>query len=226
MISKNFECSFCGKGFVSEDRFLKHRCKQMIREEEFKTPIGQAAWLYYQKWMKEHHRQVPKSASFLHSKFYSSFHRFAQFVKRVSMPDVDAFIKLMVTRDIHPSIWNTDDAYALYLEYLDRRGDPTKHAEITINTLFDIADAAQCQVGDVFDVLTPPEVIQLLRERRLSPWILLNSKKFMQFYVSRVSAEERIMMESIIRPTYWAEKFKKHPEMLKNMKTYVMELKM
>lgn len=225
MRDKNFDCDFCGKSFVSEERFLKHRCKQMIREEEFRTPIGQAAWLYYQKWMKAHHRQVPKSTSFLHSKFYSSFIRFANFVKRVSMPDVDAFINLMVNRDIHPSIWNTDDAYALYLEYLDRRGDPTKHAEITINTLFDIAEAAECEVCEVFDVLSPPEVIQLLRERRLSPWVLLNSKKFVQFFVSRVSPEERIIMESIIRPDYWKAKFEKHPDMLQNMKIYVSELK-
>lgn len=224
MRERRYECKFCHAKFVHEDRFLKHRCKQMIRDEEFRTPLGQAAWLYYQEWMKAYRRQVPRSSAFLHSKFYSSFVRFAKFVKRVHLPDPKTFIHLMKEKDIAPSIWNSDQVYAIYLEFLDRKGDPKKQAEITINTLFDIAEAAECSVGDVFDVLTPNETIQLMRERRLSPWILLNSKKFMEFFVQQVSPEERIIMESIIRPNYWAEKFQSRPNDRELMRTYVSEL--
>lgn len=203
---------------------MKHRCKQMIRDEEFRTPLGQAAWLYYQQWMKAYRRQIPRSQSFLHSKFYGSFVRFAKFVKAVHLPDPETFIWLMKEKDISPTIWNNDQVYALYLEFLDRKGDPQKQAQVTIDTLFDIADAADTDPGDVFNILTPSEVIQFLRERRLSPWVLLNSKKFMEFYVNRVSAEERIIMESIIRPKYWGEKFQKHPQAVEMMRKYVAEL--
>ena len=224
MTGYNFECHFCGTRFKSEERFLKHRCKQMIRDEEFKTPIGQAGWLYYQEWMKAHHRRVPQSQSFFHSKFYTSFIKFAKFVKRLNMPEPKMFIWLMKERDIHPTIWCTDQAYSLYLEFLDRKGDPFKHAEITINTLFDIAEAANCEVGEVFNVMTSNEVIQFLRERQLSPWILLNSKKFMEFFVSKVTSEEKIIIESIIRPSYWSEKFQKCPDVVTRMREYVTEL--
>lgn len=196
----------------------------MIRDEEFRTPIGQAAWHFYQEWMKAYRRQVPRSSAFLNSKFYSSFIRFAKFVKRVHLPDPKTFIVLMKEKDISPSIWNNDQVYAIYLEFLDRKGDPKKQAQITIDTLFDLAEAAKCDVSDVFTVLTPSEVIQLLRERRLSPWILLNSEKFRLFFADCVSPEERIIMESIIRPNYWAEKFQSRPEDRQLMKTYVSEL--
>lgn len=196
----------------------------MARDEEFRTPVGQAAWNYYQEWMKAYKRQVPRAQAFLHSKFYSSFVRFAKFAKRVHLPEPKTFVWLMKERDISPAIWNNDQVYAIYLEFLDRQGDPKKAAETTINTLFDIADAAECETSDVFDILTPNEVIQLLRERRLSPWILLNSKKFLKFFVERVSNEERIVMESIIRPNYWGEKFTKRPEDVELMKKYVAEL--
>ena len=73
---------------------------------------------------------------------------------------------------------------------MDRKAPPVKQAEITINTLFDLSHERECEVADIFDVLTPNEVIQLLRQRRLSPWILLNSTKFKQFFVNRVSSEE------------------------------------
>lgn len=226
MRERKFECSFCHTKFVSEDRFLKHKCKQMIRDEQFRMAIGQAAWIYYQYWMKVQHRQVPRSTSFLHSKYYTSFIRFAEFVKKVQLPEPETFIWLMTEKEILPPMWDKDQVYAIYLEFLDMQGNPKKQAETTINTLFQAADAAECEVEEIFEVLTPNDVMQLLRQRRLSPWLLLNSKKFMKFFVERLSSGEQIVMESIIRPNHWAEKFKKRPKDVELMKRFVSELKL
>ncbi len=224
MKEKRFQCTFCEQRFHLETRFMKHRCKQMQRDEEFRTTNGQAAWQHYQKWMKAYRRTVPKSSAFLHSKFYNSFIRFAKFVKKVHLPDPELFIKLMKDKEISPTIWHDDQVYALYLEFLDRRAPPIKQAQITINTLFDFATERECDVSDIFNVLTSNEVIHLLRQRRLSPWILLNSTKFTQFFINNVVGEERIIMESIIRPDYWSEKFSTCPEDVERMKLYVAEL--
>ena len=224
MKEKRFQCKFCEQRFHLETRFLKHHCKQMQRDEEFRTTEGQAAWQYYQKWMRVYRRTVPKSSAFLHSKFYNCFIRFARFVKKVNLPDPELFIWLMKEKDFSPTIWHDDKVYALYLEFLDRRAPPIKQARITINTLFDIATSNDCEVSEVFDKLTSNEVIHLLRQRRLSPWILLNSQVFTQFFINKVVGEERIIMESIIRPDYWHEKFSSSPEDVERMKLYVAEL--
>ena len=68
----HFRCSFCNATFVTEDRYIKHNCKHMKRAEEMKSPIGQAAWAFYQAWMKAYHRMVPNIDSFTKSKFYQS----------------------------------------------------------------------------------------------------------------------------------------------------------
>lgn len=224
MKERRFECKFCGGKFVYEDRFLRHKCKQMIRDEEFRTPIGQAAWHFYQEWMKAYRRQVPRSSAFLHSKFYSSFIRFAKFVKRVHLPDSELFVRLMKEKDISPTIWTNDQVYAIYLEFMDRKAPPLKQAGITVNTLMNLADEKECNVEDIFDHIAPNELIQLMRERRLSPWILLNSSKFKQFFVDRVSPEERIVLESIIRVHYWQQKFTSQPDDVERMRAFVREL--
>lgn len=195
----------------------------MKRHEEFQTPIGQAAWIYYSKWLKAQKRQVPRAETFLQSKFYKPLIRFARFVKRVNMPDIDTFIWLMREKDMPPVLWTNDDAYAAYLEFLDRRADPYARAQTTVTTLFQIADAAECDVSEVFDVLTGAEVVQLLRERRLSPWVLLFSKKFMAF-VQTSSPEEITMIETIVRPAHWKERFAKAPEVVTKMQEFVKEL--
>jgi len=195
----------------------------MQRDEEFRTPIGQAAWMYYQEWMKVHRRQVPRADSFLHSKFYRSFIKFSKFVRTVQMPDPKLFIWLMKEKDVEPVLWATDGAYAAYLEFTDRKGDPRTQANITIDTIFKIADVAEVSHTDVFDVVTSAEVIQLLRQRRLSPWLLLHSKKFHTFVLNS-SSEERTILETIIRPKYWGKKFQDNPETVALMKRYVSEL--
>lgn len=226
MVEARYQCKFCGHRFVHENRFLKHQCKQMKREETFQQPLGQAAWIFYQKWMRANKKMAHNANAFLHSKFYNSFIKFAEFVKTVRMPEPDLFIALMTERDIAPTIWTSDQVYALYLEYMDKKISPQKHAEITINTLFDHAEKAEVGVESVFDTLTAHDVIQMLRERRLSPWILLNCPSFTRFFKEKTTPEERIVMESIIRPVYWKDKFLKHPEIVQQMKVYVRELKL
>jgi len=224
MADPKYECKFCGKRFVHEARYFAHRCKQMIRDEEFRTPIGQAAWILYQKWMKAYRRIVPPAKTFLHSKKYTSFIKFAKFVQKTHIPDTDSFIWLMREKDIDPTIWSNDQVYSMYIEFLDRRAKPTKQAEITVNTVFKIADAADVEPGEVFDILEPNEVIELFRRRQFSPWLLLHSSKFKQFFIDRLNQEQKLILETIIRPKYWGEKFQKYPEDVENMKKYVKEL--
>lgn len=226
MPNTNYQCKFCNTRFVHEDRFLRHHCKQMKRDEEFRSVLGQQAWVFYQNWMKAHRRMVPAAKSFIHSKYFNSFVKFASFANKVHLPDTGAFIWLMKDKDILPTIWTNDQVYSMYLEFMDRKVAPKRHAEITINTLFDLSDEHQCEVSDVFNHLTPNEVIMLLRGRRISPWLLLKSDKFKEFFLNATSQEEKIIMETIIRPDYWSKKFAANPDAIKSMLLYVAELKL
>jgi hypothetical protein len=219
-------CEKCGTRFTLEQRFLKHKCKQMKREELLSTPIGQSAWILYQKWMHSNRKTVKNAASFLHSNYFNSFIKFAQFVKQTKIPDVDVYIAIMNDKQVSPTLWTNDLIYSMFLEYFDKTITPARHAEITIDTLFTQAEEAGVDVSEIFDTLTPNEVIQLLRQRRLSPWILLNSPKFSKFFREKTTTEHRITMESIIRPSYWKKKFESKPEIVKQMKVYVNELKL
>ncbi len=223
MMEANFRCNHCGHSFVYEDRYLRHRCKQMIRKEEVETILGQTAWFHYQAWMRAQHHLIPHIKSFLHSKFYSPFMRFAKFAKDVRIPDPDLYIKQMVALDMQPVLWTNDQVYVAFLEHMDRKVPANKNAQITIETLFDYADALGCDIGDVFSKIDANECIQLMRQRKLSPWLLLHIDKFKQFY-AQLSRDQKIVLETIIRPKYWSEKLKNNPEIVEQMKRFVKEL--
>lgn len=223
MKEANFKCNHCGHLFVFEDRLLRHRCKQMIRKEEMETPIGQAAWFHYQTWMRAQHHLIPHIKSFLHSKYYQSFIRFAKFAKQVRIPDPDLYIQQMVNLDMQPLLWTNDQVYATFIEYMDKKVPANKNAQITINTLFDFAAALNCEIYEVFNHIDPNECIQLIRQRKLSPWLLLKSSKFFTF-LGKLSQDQKIVMETIIRPKYWSEKLNSNPEIVEQMKKFVKEL--
>lgn len=218
-----FQCNHCHHRFVHEDRLLRHRCKQMIRKEEMETPQGQAAWFHYQAWMRAQHHLIPHIKSFLHSKFYQPFIRFAKFAKQVRIPDPELYIQQMVNLDMQPTLWTDDRVYVQFLEYMDRKVPATKNAQITIETLFDFADALDCEIGEVFDHIDANEVIQLMRQRKLSPWLLLQSDKFKRFYAN-LSNEQKIHLGTIIRAKYWSKKLESNPEIVEQMKKFIQEL--
>lgn len=222
-----YECDYCHTKFKSEKRYMKHHCKEMQREEDFRSLNGQAALLFYKKWMKTKHRTSAVSIdAFKHSQYFYAFIRFVEFAKRTHLPDKDSYIELMVRQNIEPIYWTNDVAYAKYLEHITRVLSAERLIEITVQTIFDIADAGEVKVSEIFDILTPNDVIQLLQQRRISPWILLNSKKFMVFFRDKTNSEERVIMENLINPDYWSSRFQSNPEDWKLAKDSVAALEL
>ncbi len=64
----------------------------------------------------------------------------------------------------------------------------------------------------------------MIRERAISPWLLLFSKQFKKFLVENVSTEQRVILETIIHPDRWAQIFEEDPDSVAIMKAYVREL--
>lgn len=220
-----YQCDYCLARFKTESRFLKHYCKAMKRDEDFRSLEGQAAQLFYRSWMKQKHRAHTTSPSaFKDSKYFNVFMKFVDFAKRTHLPDTKAFIKLMVQQKIEPNNWTSDIAYGRYLEWVTRVLPTERLLEITVTTIFDYADEHHVNPHDIFTVISPNEVIQLLHQRRVSPWILLNSKKFSEFFRDNTNSEERVIMESLINPDYWMKRFNTHETDLKLAKDCVTAL--
>jgi hypothetical protein len=220
----NYQCTYCHKAFVAEERFLQHKCEMMVREDEIKTPAGQAAWLYFQKWLKTQKKSVSEIRQFINSKrYYRSFIRFAEFVQRVHLADIEIFIKLMNEKRIPPQLWTNDEVYSLYLQHLDHVTSPIELGEKTANFIHQIAEVYECPVGDTFDQLQPGDIMQYIRERRFTPWLLLRSKRFGK-YLRNLNEDERKQFGSLIKREYWEYKFNQNPEIVKWMDTKVKEL--
>lgn len=216
-------CKFCNRLFVRESAYLTHKCRQMKRAEQMQTVTGMAAYNNYCDWMRIQKKTPPKAQTFMTSGYYNSFIKFAEFAQQVKIPDVQIFIRLMVNNDMPPTLWTTDDVYRFYLEYLDKNTPPNERAKIMIKTMQKIADAADCDVDEIFDILTPNEVLHYIRERKFTPWLLLKSSKFKKM-LTQCTKEEQKIFETLINPTFWSFKFDKEPNTVKLMEKLAKDL--
>lgn len=206
-----YECEYCHKHYVREGAFLTHSCKPKDRLDQMKTPLGQAAYLFYAKWMFSTKRTVPSRDTFKNSKFYESFIRFAKFVKAVRIPVPEVYIQVMTSKDLPPAMWTMDDAYGFYLEHVEYHMDPKTSIRIASSILSDLAHEYECDIPDVFERVSTNEILQLIRERKLTPWVLLKSTKFKAF-LNRLTDEQVAILESLINSSFWKKRFADDPK--------------
>lgn len=195
----------------------------MKRDEELKTPEGQTAWHYYQLWMRAQRRMPPPAASFLTSKYYRTFINFTKFVKSVELPRPEKFIQLMVTKTYQPTLWTNDEVYTMYMEHLDKRVPPLEQVKMSLETLIKVADSKEIDICDVFDHLKPNELIHMIRVRKLSPWLLLFSKKFKRIFREETTPEQKIILETLIRGDYWGDQMDQYPDEIVKIKEWISE---
>lgn len=220
---KNWFCDYCNRHFSGEMTFMKHYCEPKRRAQELASPLGQAAYSYYREWMRLKKYSQPSSSAFVESKFYRAFINFAEMVIKANIPSPDKYIQLMVEGDIMPVLWCRDSAYAIYIEWVDRKSNPIDQVQQTVNYLFDLAEKDGVKIQDIFDHLGIQEIISLVRQRKLTPWFLFCSAKF-GAVLKKMDKSQLAAFNAVINSAFWAEKFQKNKSVIDDIKMIASEV--
>jgi hypothetical protein len=145
--------------------------------------------------------------TFITSSHFNAFIKFAEFVRKIkSLADSDLFIQLMVANKIQPNLWRDDRVFKKYLEFIERESTVEFKINISIKTLEQLADTYQCELADIFNFVHPNTLMQKIREQKLSPWLLLNSRKFL-CYFEGLNSEQQSFLEVLVDPVSWKTQF-------------------
>lgn len=202
---------------------MKHECSQMLRSYEIQTIIGQQAYKLYCLWLEKQRRKPPAIEGFTSSAYYSSFIKFAQWTRDTSIPDPTKYVELMISEKLSPSLWKRNEAYQIYLEYVDRRSNPYEQVGTSIETIISMSGGLEIEHGEVFKRFSVGEIIELIQQRRLSPWLLFCSRSFKSWSESLHESEHRDLMKSI-NIHYWSEKLEKSPELVREIREIAEQL--
>lgn len=208
-----WQCHYCKKSFIRESSFMRHTCKEMIRQIEIRSKEGQAAYQFYIDWMKLCKYKAPSIDAFMTSRYYTSFYKFAVHVQKIHLdgPAVTVFMRLMVERDLSPTLWVRHQCYSIYIEFYDKMQSPMDQVINSIELLVSISDREEIELSNIFTHLGVHHITELVALRKLSPWLLFCSRSFGEFLKS-ITQEDWDVLQQVINPTYWAEKLENNKD--------------
>lgn len=223
-MEKNLVCDFCGKSFKRETNFLKHKCEKMKRIDLFNKPIGHIAYLIFNQWRKISGYAPVTVDTFASSRYFKACVEFAKFSKSQSIPDKIGYIELMHKKGLLPFNWCDYDVYDYYIDNFDKEYTIDQKVDLSIETIREMSQTFECETGSVFEKATPIQVIRYITSRKLSPWLLLPSKKFMDFMTYKTNREERLLFNSFIDVAVWKKHLTDNPDKVHEIKSINREL--
>lgn len=226
MIPNIHQCEFCHATFVNEKNLEKHSCKFKKRYEFItRKTRGLSMYQLYLTWLKKAGRSIKyvDEHTFIHSTQYNHFYRFSEFAAEMGIPDIMVYIEVMLKKGLQPQHWCRDDVLQYFLEYYDCEINPKKHISKSVDTIMRIAEALECDHSEIFQHLDNNTILVLIKSRKLSPWLLLNSKKFREYLRNNASAKERDYIQKYINPAKWKEILARDPNMLKDIRLILTE---
>lgn len=223
-INPFYECPHCFKKLTTEARLERHNCEKKKRFTFMQTMKGKSAFYCYREWMRAQGRSARDIDIFMNSKYYNSIIKFVKFCNKVGIPDRKHYISYMVEKGIMPSQWDEVSVYETYIQHFDSSKTPLEMASITVDTIYDLSEIFECELNEVFEHMESSDIMRLVAARKLSPWILLFSESFKTHLRCDTTAEQKILIGSVIDHKHWAGKFKDDPKSVAAMKKIVSEL--
>lgn len=210
MIPIYHQCDFCNKTFVNEKNLEKHTCDFKERYEFItEKSVGQSMYALYIFWLNSNGKSTRyvDEHTFIHSSHYKAFKRFMDFCKKKSVPNRKTYVKICNMYNLAPRDWTLEKTYELFLEIYDELIPINKQIDISLETLYTISDALEINICDVFKELEPSDISKLIKSRKISPWLFLNSERFKDFLINHADADTRNHIQQSTNPTKWKKIF-------------------
>lgn len=214
-------CEHCHKPFSKETALINHKCKQMERYEKIRTPEGQVALLAYQTWLKVQRRSVPDLSTFANSATFTHFIKFGAWCIKARV-NVEQYVRFMVNRGFNPSMWIRDDVITAFLSENDKQHFQDELLDC-VNVLFDLADAFDVDVSELYAVLTIDEIILMLKSGRLSPWIVFISSGFKQKIKAEATEEQMEEFNESFDVNVWQQRLN-NKELVQQVRRYLSHM--
>jgi hypothetical protein len=219
-----YECTHCGKKLVRKASFDRHECDQMKRLKLCRTKKGFNAFNDYKQWLSYKGKLISKLETFMDSRYFNAFIDFQTFAHEKGIPDKKLYIRLMATLGMSPSLWRSSALYERYIVEFDSEKTPMELVDISLRTLHSLSKIIDCRIHEVYQHMLPSEISRLIFERRLSPWLLLLSPKFLHYLHTVKEPSQHVMITHLIDPAKWQAVFRKNAEVVADIKKIVSEL--
>jgi len=213
-----FKCDFCDKEFLRETTIAKHMCAPKRRWNDKDLPanrIGFNSWIQF--YGKHSSKKKKDYLEFMKSAYYGAFVRFGNYCSDVQVVNVSRYIDWLLKNQISIDTWNRDTVYTKFLIDHLKTEDPLDAIARSIETCVQLAEQFKIKTSDVLRYGNVNKICYEITKGKISPWMLYQSQSGLKFMESLDSTQQKMILE-YINPEQWAIKFKKHKNVIDEVK--------
>lgn len=213
------QCDFCGREFLRETTIAKHLCEPKRRwndKDKQGNRIGLNSWIqFYGKHSSS--KKKKDYIEFIKSAYYSAFVKFGNYCLDAQVFNVPRYIDWLLKNQISIDTWNRDSNYTKFIiDYL-KTEDPLDAIARSIETTVKLAEQDKIQTKDVLRYGNRNKICYEITKGKISPWMLYHSVSGLEFIESLDVTQQKMILE-YINPEQWAIKFKKHKNIINEVK--------
>lgn len=215
----DFQCEFCARFFQKETTLMSHLCETKRRWQDRDLPgnrIGYQAWLEFYK-RNTASKKVKTYLDFAKSAYYIAFVKFGHYCVDIKCINVNRYANWLLQNQIKIDSWCSDTNYDKFLVEHLKTEDPLDAIARSIETTIELAKAADVQSKDCLRYCNTNRLLHLVTSGKISPWMLFQSESGIEL-LERLDAGQQQMIIEYINPEQWALKFRRDPEMTKQVK--------
>ena len=221
----NYKCGYCNKEFAREKTLAVHVCEPKRRHLSKNEKHVQLALLTYQRFYELSQKQSNKTFDdFASSPYYNAFVKFGSFMSNANPIYPEKFIDFVIKSGVKLDHWCRDELYDTYLQELLKIEPADGAIQRTIKTMMDWADDKDAPWNHYFNYVNLNRATHDIKEGKISPWILLQSKSGKNM-LQKLNDEQLEIITPIIDPTFWIKRFKSLPADVELVKDVVKEAK-
>ena len=222
----NYKCGYCGKSFAREKTLSVHVCEPKRRYLSKNEKHVQMALLTYQRFYEIGQKAQKKKTfdEFVSSPYYNAFVKFGSFMSNANPLYPEKFIDFVIKSGVKLDHWCRDELYDTYLQELIKIEPADGAIQRSIQTMMDWADDKEAAWNHYFSYVNLNRATYDIKEGKISPWILLNSKSGKDM-LQKMNDEQLEIVSPIIDPIFWKKRFKALPADVELVREVVREAK-
>lgn len=179
----------------------------------------------YQRFYEISQKQKGKTFDdFAKSPYYNAFVKFGSFMSNANPIYPEKFIDFVIKSGVKLDHWCRDELYDTFLLEIVKIEPADGAIQRTIQTMMDWADDKEAAWHHYFNYVNLNRVTHDIKEGKISPWVLLNSKTAKEM-LQKMNDEQLEIVSSIIDPIFWKKRFKALPADVELVKDVIKEAK-
>ena len=135
---------------------------------------------------------------------------------------MEKYIDWVVTCGVKLDHWCRDELYDTYIKELLKIEPADGAIQRSVKTMMDWADNNEAEWNHYFSYCNLNRATHDIKEGKISPWILLNSKAAKDM-MQNMSDEQLNIIGPVLDPKYWMIRFKKLPADVELVKEVIKE---